>query len=71
MAEEIKVLEKNDTWSLADLPVGKKPISCKWAYRVNYNAYGSIQRYKERLVIRGDHQVEGFDCNETFLPMSK
>ena len=46
MAEEIEALEKNDTWSLEDLSVGKKPISCKWVYRVKYNA---------RLVIRGDH----------------
>jgi len=57
MAEEITALEKNDTWSFEDLPVGKKPISYKWVYRVKYNADGSVQRYKARLVIRGDHQV--------------
>ena len=71
MAEEIEALEKNATWSLEDLPVGKKPISCKWVYRVKYNTDESIQRYKARLVIHGDHKVEGFDNNETFAPVAK
>jgi len=71
MAEEIRALEKNGTWVLQDLPPGKKPISCKWVYRVKYNSDDSIQRFKARLVIRGDHQVEGFDYNETFAPVAK
>ena len=32
MAEEINVLEKNNTWVVEDLALGKKPISCKWIY---------------------------------------
>ena len=42
MAKEIEVLEKIDTWSIEELPSSKKPISCKWVYRVKYNADGSI-----------------------------
>ena len=30
MAEEIKVIKKNDTWELATLPHGKKAIGVKW-----------------------------------------
>ena len=61
MADEIQALERNKTWVLEDLPPAKKPISCKWVYRVKYNSDGTLQRFKARLVIRRDHQVEGFD----------
>jgi len=71
MEEEIRALEKNKMWVLQDLPKEKKPISCKWVYRVKYNSNGTLQWYKARLVIHGDHQVEGLDYNKTFAPIAK
>jgi len=71
MADEIQSLEDNQTWTIEDLPLGKKPINCKWVYKVNYNSDGSIERFKARLVVRGDHQLEGFDFNKTFASMAK
>lgn len=53
------------------MPQGKKPISRKWVYQVKYNSDGTIQRYKARLVIHNDHQIEGPDYNETFALMAK
>jgi len=71
MAKEIEALETNQTWKLTELPPGKKPINCKWVHQVKYNSDGSIERYKARLVIRGDQQIEWFDFNETFAPVAK
>lgn len=52
MKQEIDALVINNTWEVVDLPVGKKPIGCKWVYKIKYNADGSIERFKARLVAK-------------------
>ncbi|KAG8503428.1 hypothetical protein CXB51_001585 [Gossypium anomalum] len=69
--EEICALEKNPTWTITDLPQGKKAVGCKWIFVVKYNSNGSIQRYKARLVARGFTQTYGIDFTETFAPVAK
>ena len=46
MDAEIATLEANNTWTLTSLPPGKKPIGCKWVYRVKYKSNGSIEGTK-------------------------
>ncbi|RVX18807.1 Retrovirus-related Pol polyprotein from transposon RE1 [Vitis vinifera] len=47
--DEIDALEKNGTWTITDLPVGKRPVGCKWIFTIKYKADGSVERFKARL----------------------
>lgn len=69
--KEYSALIKNGTWILSDLPPGRKPISCKWTFKLKYKANGDIDKYKARLVARGFTQKKGFDYGETYSPTAK
>ena len=71
MDVEMEALNKNKTWELATLPIGKKLVGCKWVYTIKYRADGTIERYKARLVAKGFTQTYGVDYLETFAPVAK
>ncbi|KAL0377326.1 UNVERIFIED_CONTAM: Retrovirus-related Pol polyprotein from transposon RE1 [Sesamum radiatum] len=71
MKEEIKMIEKNDTWELAERPKDKEVIGVKWIYKTKLNADGSIQKHKARLVAKGYSQLPGIDYTETFAPVAR
>ena len=54
MTEEMEAISQNQTWILVDPPLGCKPISAKWIYKIKSGPDGSSPRYKARLVARGD-----------------
>nr|CAN79066.1 hypothetical protein VITISV_019693 [Vitis vinifera] len=58
MNEEMKSLQKNETWELVECPPGKKPVGCRWIYTV-------------KLVAKGYTQTYGIDYTETFVPVAK
>ena len=71
MKEEFSSLQKNNTWELVDLPLGRKLVQCKWVFKNKFDADGSPLKYREILVAKGYSYVHGIDYNETFAPMAK
>ena len=73
MNEEMKSLQKKKkkTWELVDCLPRKSPIGCHWIYIVKYKAYGSIERYKARLVTKGYPQTYGINYIEMFALVAK
>jgi hypothetical protein len=71
MKEEIRSIEKNNTWELCILPKGKKSIGVKWVYKVKVNPKGEVVKYKARLVVRGFLQRQGIDYEEVFAPVAR
>lgn len=69
MQAEIESLHDNGVWDLVPLPEGRQAIGTKWVYNVKWNAEGSVERCKARLVAQGYSQKEGLDYDETFIPV--
>ena len=69
MAAEMQSLQDNSVWEMVDLPKERKPIGCKWVFKVKTNEEGEVERYKARLVAQEFSQVKAADYDETFCPV--
>ena len=64
----MSALEKNHMWDLTTLPKGKCTVGCKWVFTLKY---GTISRYKAKVVAKGFTQSYVVDYFETFSPIAK
>ncbi|KAM5583100.1 hypothetical protein ABKV19_003159 [Rosa sericea] len=71
MDNEIRAIEKNGTWELADLPQGARKIRVKWIFKTKLNERGEVDKFKARLVAKGYAQQHGVDYGEFFAPMAR
>ena len=71
MQAEMNSIYKNETWRLEHLPLGVKPISCRWVYTSKPGPPNMPPIRKARLVARGFEQRPGLDYQETFAPVIK
>uniref|UniRef100_H3G7R0 Reverse transcriptase Ty1/copia-type domain-containing protein n=1 Tax=Phytophthora ramorum TaxID=164328 RepID=H3G7R0_PHYRM len=68
---EYQALVANDTWEVVHLPKGRKILGCHWVFDVKYNPDGTVERFKARLVVRGNTQIHGVDFDEIFSPVAR
>lgn len=72
-ATELNALQRNHTWDLVDLPLGKPVISNKWVFDIKTSRDNAnnprIERYKARLVARCDSQSKGLNYDEVYAPV--
>lgn len=70
MQEEYASLIKQGTWTLTELPSGRRPIGCKWVYKRKEDSTGNVTRFKARLVAQGYSQQYGVDYDAVFAPVA-
>ncbi|KAK4400755.1 Retrovirus-related Pol polyprotein from transposon TNT 1-94 [Sesamum angolense] len=63
---EVESIMQNHTRELVDLPPSSKALGCKWILKRKYNADGSIDKYKTRLVAKGFKQKESLDFFDAY-----
>ena len=71
MVEELRSIEKNETWQMVNLPSNKRVIDVKWVYKTKMKPNGEIAKYKARLVAKGFLQQPGLDFNEIYAPVAR
>jgi Reverse transcriptase (RNA-dependent DNA polymerase) len=65
---ELDRLNEMGCWVYVECPEWANVIGSKWVFAFKFNADGTINKVKARLVAQGCGQEEGIDYEETFAP---
>ena len=68
---EIQSFVKNDILEFVPRQDSMKVLSWRWIFRVKENTVSGVLTHKARGTLRGDHQIEGVDYQETFAPVAR
>lgn len=66
MNYEIQALQQNKTYIFVNTLALIKPIGSVWVYKVKHKEFGTIDKYKERLIIMEYNKIEEIDFFEIF-----
>eukprot|EP00961_Rhodomonas_salina_P209578 2829422-Rhodomonas_salina.2 len=68
--KELDGLKENGTYTVVDLPEGRKAIPSKLILNVKQDEYCQISKYKGRVVVQGFRQRKGIDFTHTYAPVA-
>jgi len=68
---ELSSLDKMRTWDIVPLPTGKRRIGSGWVFKLKRTSSGEIDKFKARVVARGNTQRAGIDFNDTYAPVAR
>jgi hypothetical protein len=68
---EMISIYKNGVWHEVNLPLGIKPLTTKWIFKVKRGKQGQVEKFKARLCVRGFEQQKGIDFEEVFSPVMR
>ncbi|GJY17226.1 zinc finger, CCHC-type containing protein [Tanacetum coccineum] len=69
--DEMDSFMGDNTWVLANLSPGYKPLGCKWILNRKLKVDGTIKKFKARMVIQGFKQKSGIDYFDTYAPLAR
>nr|GEX21070.1 retrovirus-related Pol polyprotein from transposon TNT 1-94 [Tanacetum cinerariifolium] len=71
MQEELLQFKRLDVWVLVPAPDNIKPLTLKWLFKNKHDEEITVIQKKTLLVVRGYHQEEGIDFEESFALVAR
>nr|GEW14553.1 zinc finger, CCHC-type [Tanacetum cinerariifolium] len=69
--DEMDSIMGNNTWVLADPPLGCRPFVCKWIFKRKIKVDETFEKLKARLVIQSFKQKSGIDYFNTYPSVAR